>query len=68
MPSGEAEEARQKAVEEREAAEIHYRAETLPKMEEALKVFRRLRDHSRADTFTAMIQHELTRREEVNGL
>lgn len=63
-----AQKARKDAAEAREEAESHVRDETLTKWEETLAVFRRLRDHSRADTFTAMVQHELTRREEQHGI
>lgn len=68
VSSDDAEEAHRRAAKEKEEAEARYREEAIPKLEEAMKVFRRLRDHSRADTFTAMIQHELTRREERNGV
>jgi hypothetical protein len=67
-PSDEAKAARVEAAEARRDAELNFRKQTTTKFDEMMMVIERLRDHSRADTFTAMIQHELTRRGRASGL
>ena len=62
QPSEEAQEARKSAEEARDEAQANFRSQAAEKLAEAVLAFGRLADHSRADTFIAMVQNELTRR------
>ena len=63
-PSSEAQDARKSAEKARDEAQANFRRQAAEKLADAVWALARLADHSRADTFTAMVQDQLTKRKE----
>lgn len=62
QPSEEARSAREAAEQAKKEAQENFRNQAAEKLAEAVRALSRIADHSRADTFVAMVQHELTKR------
>lgn len=62
QPSEEARHARELAEQARDEAQENFRRQAAEKLADAVRALSRLSDHSRADTFVAMVQNELTKR------